>query len=113
MVPTIPASRRLPSWGRAALATARDGDAPSAELVSDLPERAAPAVGRRNCTPLTPSVKGSPRETVTISGQESDSTYLSVRTARRQVKWTLFSDDPADLHKAIETVLVGLRRKNQ
>src|SRR4051794_24780067 len=43
---TIPASRHRPSWGNVPLATARDGDNPSAELVYDLPERAAPAVDR-------------------------------------------------------------------
>jgi hypothetical protein len=51
-------------------------------------------------------------DVVTVSGEESNSTYLSVRTARHHVKWTLFGDDPSLLRAEIRSSFRAMRRKD-
>lgn len=50
---------------------------------------------------------------VTISGDESNSSYLSVRTATRQVKWTLFGDDPSLQLDEIRTRFKAMNRNTR
>ena len=51
-------------------------------------------------------------DVVTVSGEESNSTHLSVRTAKRHVKWTLFGDDPSRLRDEIRSSFRAMRRKD-
>ena len=78
--------------------------------VVDLPVASLPT-GLRIGGQLSPG-GAEPIDVVTVSGEESNSTHLSVRTARRHVKWTLFGDDPSMLRDEIRSSFKAMRRKD-